>query len=273
MHFIIKDQFSPFLVHGRLWGLDVGIRWYGLAYLFGFVAMYLFFRKAANRSEVEGFRPEHLDNLALRIIVGVLVGGRVGFVVQHPETLLHHPLFLISIWNGGMAYFGGLAGAILAIWSFAWQYRISFLAMTDVCAMPAALALGVGRIANFVNGELYGKPTFSNWGVIFQKTGGGPLPRHPSQLYECVSHLVLFAILVFAYRRWHGKIRPGAVSFVYLIGYGLFRVITDFYRQDDVYWGPLSDGQWFSLGVALAGAISLYFNQRRRLEAPTPPSP
>jgi phosphatidylglycerol:prolipoprotein diacylglycerol transferase len=237
-----------------------------MAYLLSFVLAYLYLRSAAEKKRVDGLEPAMVDDLAIRIVLGVLVGGRVGYVVQHPEWLLRNPIFLIAIWNGGMAFFGGLAGVLLATWSFAWQHHIKFLALTDVLTMPAALGLGVGRIANFVNGELFGRPTHANWGVIVPALD--PLhpavPRHPSQIYESVSHFLMFGILWLLTRRFWNRDNVGVLSFVFLIVYGIFRLITDFWRADDVYWGPLSDGQWFSLGVAVAGAIALYITLRRR---------
>lgn len=264
---IYTDRLSPFLCSTTIHGHVIGIRWYGLSYLLGFLLAYLFYRGAALRGDIPGFNEADVDNIAIRIVAGVMIGGRLGFVVQHPRELFHNPLFLISIWQGGMAFFGGLAGVILAAWSFAWQKKISFLSMTDLAALPAALALGIGRIANFANGELYGKPTHSNWGVIFP--GAGPLPRHPSQLYESAAHLLIFGVLYTVYHRWRDRRNPGAVSFLFLILYGLTRTITDFWRQDDVHWGPLSDGQWFSLAIALGGAISLWIWRSRRVPPDT----
>ena len=259
---IYWDRLSPFLVSTTIHGHVIGVRWYGLSYLLGFLFAYLFYRNAAARKSIEGFDQADVDSISIRIVLGVMVGGRLGFVVQHPVRLFHDPLFLIAIWEGGMAFFGGLAGVILAVLSFARQKRINVLALTDLAALPAALALGLGRIANFVNGELVGKPTHANWGVVFPLVD--TQPRHPSQLYECAAHLLIFGILAWLYYRWLGKVRPGAISFLFLILYGLTRMITDFWRQDDVYWGPLSDGQWFSLAIAVAGALALWAWAKRK---------
>lgn len=294
---IVVDRLSPFLWHTQFHGHDIGLRWYGLSYLLGFVLAYLFFRRAAARAEVAGFGPDDVEPLVVRLVIGVMVGGRVGFVVQHPIHLLHDPLFLIAIWQGGMAFFGGLAGVMIGIWSYARQKKISFIALTDVCAQPAALALGIGRIANFANGELVGRPTGHplsaaqlsglaeyahgmtptppagvGWGFIFPNVDA--VPRHPSQLYECVAHLLLFLALFLLYQKWVRKIRPGAISYLFLIGYGATRFITDFWRQDDTYWGPFSDGQWFSLLIALGGVVALWVWRRQgasRAASPAPP--
>jgi len=268
---IYTDRLSPFVWHMQIHGHEFGVRWYGLAYLLGFFLMYLFYRQAALRAMVPGFTLEDVDSLALRIVLGVMIGGRLGFVIQHPVRLIHDPLFLIAIWQGGMAYFGGLAGVILAIWTYSRQHKIGFLALTDVCAIPTPLALGIGRLANFVNGELYGRPTHAGWGVIFPRVD--LQPRHPSQLYEAASHLLLFIILFALYNWRRGKIRPGGLSFLFLAGYGVLRFITDFWRQDDVYWGPFSDGQWFSLGIAVGGLIALYVWSRYTARAQSTPAP
>lgn len=269
MQHIYIDRLSPFVWHTSIHGSEFGIRWYGLAYLASFALMYFFFRRAALRGDIPGLDIPEVDNLAIRIIAGVMIGGRLGYVVQHLDILIHDPVFLIRIWGGGMAFFGGLAGVIIAIWTFARKHQFNYLALTDVCALPAALGLGIGRIANFVNGELFGKPTHANWGVIFPRTDF--VARHPSQLYESATHFLLFAILFFLYPRWVRRGRPGFISFLFLLGYGLLRFLTDFYRQDDTYWSIFSDGQWFSLGVAAGGAICLYrwFKTQRDVVQPS----
>jgi phosphatidylglycerol---prolipoprotein diacylglyceryl transferase len=262
---IYVDRLSPFLWHTMIAGHEIGIRWYGLAYLLSFVLAYWFFRQAALRGAIPGLKVSDVDILTMYIVAGVMVGGRLGFVLQHPRRLLADPIFLIAIWEGGMAFFGGLLGVILAGLIFARQRGVNYLALTDVAALPALLGLCLGRIANFVNGELYGRPTGSHWGVVFPSAD--MQPRHPSQLYESASHLLLFVILLGLSNRWQGKVRSGGISYIFLLGYGILRFITDFWRQDDTYWGPFSDGQWFSLAVAVAGLIS-FLHWRRTARIP-----
>jgi phosphatidylglycerol:prolipoprotein diacylglycerol transferase len=255
---VFIDHLSPFLFNFGLFGHRISLRWYGLAYAFGFLLTFVYFRVALRQKTITGFSPETLERLTIAIALGVVIGGRLGFAVQHPHEILTDPLFVFRIWEGGMAFFGGLAGTMLAILWVVRRYHLRFLSVTDVAAFPAALGLAVGRIANFVNGELVGKPTNARWGVIFP--GVDHLPRHPSQLYEAASHFLLFSILV-CVRRWFpawASAAKGRLSFLFLTLYGSFRFLTDFFRDDDTYWGPFSNGQWVSLLISLAGFIALW---------------
>lgn len=255
---IFVDRFSPFLVQWHWLGHTLGVRWYGLSYALGFLLTFLYFRRAAQRGTIPGFDGEALERLTVAVPVGVVLGGRLGFVVQHPHELLRDPLFVVRVWEGGMAFFGGLSGVLLAFWWTARRYGMPILALSDVGVFPAALGLAFGRIANFFNGELVGRPTNGRWGVVFPQVDG--VPRHPSQLYESASHFLMFGLLVVTARccpGWVGA-RHGRLSSLFLALYGFFRFLTDFFRDDDTYWGPLSDGQWFSLLVCLIGLIGLF---------------
>ena len=261
--FIFTDRLSPFLVHWRIDGHDIGIRWYGLAYVFSFYLTYLYFRGAVRRGRVPGLTLEAVDALTYSTAFGIVFGGRTGFVVQHLDWLRSDPLFTFKLTEGGMTFFGGLIGVLLAVWWVGRKYGMGFLALTDIATFPAALGLALGRIANFVNGELPGKPTDGHWGVIFPRVDS--LPRYPSQLYESASHFLMYAILILTNRfatRWSA--RPGRLSYLFLTMYGIERFLTDFYRQDDTYFGPFSTGQWASLVVALAGVIGLVLLRSRR---------
>ena len=251
------DNLSPFLWHTEIAGHTLGIRWYGLAYVLGLVGAFLTFRRAALRGDLPGFGPEAQTGLIFAAALGVVGGGRLGYVVQHPAQLFSDPLFMFKAWEGGMTFFGGLAGVILAMLWTAHRYRVSFWRLADVAAFPAAFGLGVGRIANFVNGELWGRPTGGDWGVVFPRVDGAP--RHPSQLYESLSHFVLLGILLWCWRRYPTWMRetPGRFASLFMVGYGTFRFLTDFYRDDDTYLGPLSSGQWASLLVAAVGIALL----------------
>lgn len=164
-----------------------------------------------------------------------------------------------------MAFFGGLAGVLLALRLTARRFRAPFLALTDLAVFPAALGLAFGRIANFFNGELVGRPTGGSWGVVFPQVD--KVPRFPSQLYESVSHFLLFGILVFTSRscRAWTAVRSGRLSALFLTLYGFFRFLTDFYRADDTYWRPLSDGQWISLLTGLSGLAALGWLRRAKI--------
>jgi phosphatidylglycerol:prolipoprotein diacylglycerol transferase len=246
---------SPFLFHIELAGHEVGVRWYGLAYVLGLSCAFLAFRRAAGRGFLPGLDDQAQQQMIFAIVAGVMGGGRLGYVLQHPARLLANPLFFFEVWEGGMAFFGGLAGVILAMLWTARRYAIPFWRLADVATFPAAFGLGVGRIANFINGELWGRPTASTWGVIFPRADS--LPRHPSQLYEAASHFLLLGLLMWAWRRQRTRVlaRPGGLACLFLAGYGALRFLSDFYRDDDTYWGPWSSGQWASLLVMALGIV------------------
>ncbi len=259
--FVYVHNLSPFLFQVHVLGQTLGVRWYGLAYVLGLCCAFLAFRHAAQRGYLPGLDDGAQQQMMLGIVAGVMGGGRLGFVLQHPARLSLDPLFFFRIWEGGMAFFGGLAGVILAMLWTARRHQISFWALADVATFPAAFGLGVGRLANFVNGELWGRPTASTWGVIFPRAD--LLPRHPSQLYEAASHFLLLGLLLWAWRRHPTGVRarPGWLACLFLAGYGALRFLTDFYRDDDTYFGPFSSGQWASL---LVMALGLWLMSRPR---------
>ena len=259
---IYTHQLSPFLFEVQLFGQTIGLRWYGLAYVAGFALAFWYFRSAARRQMMHGLDERAVEQLIFASAGGVLLGGRLGFILQHPGEIISDPLFVLRVWDGGMTFFGGLIGVLLAVWWVARRHGVSFWRLTDIATFPAALGLGLGRIANFINAELVGWPTGGNWGVVFPQVDS--LPRHPSQLYEAASHFLLFGILVLAARlfaQWRRE-RVGRLSFLFLAGYGLLRFGTDFFRADDTFFGPFSTGQWASLLVALVGCIGLFWLRR-----------
>jgi phosphatidylglycerol:prolipoprotein diacylglycerol transferase len=257
MNLVYTHHLSPWVFNLQVAGHTFGVRWYGLSYVFGFILAFWYFRRAQRDGKIPGLTDEALEHLGLAIVLGVFVGGRLGFVLQSPGELIADPLFAFRVWEGGMAFFGGLIGVVLALFLVARRYGLNVLALTDVATFPAALGLAVGRIANFVNGELVGRPTNGRWGVVFPNVDD--LPRHPSQLYESASHFLLFGILVLVSRLWPGWVagRRGRLSALFLTLYGLFRFATDFYRADDTFLGPFSTGQWASLLAFLVGAAWL----------------
>lgn len=251
--FLWVHNLSPFLFQMQLGGQTVGLRWYGLAYVLGLFAAFFAFRTAARRGYLAGLDGEAQGQMMVAVTAGVLVGGRLGYVLQHPARLLSDPLFGLRVWEGGMAFYGGLVGVIVALLWTARRYGLSFWTLADVAAFPAAFGLGVGRIANLVNGELWGRPTGGDWGVIFPQVDN--LPRHPSQLYEAASHFLLLGVLVWLLRRRPhlARERSGVFAALFLALYGALRFLTDFYRADDTFFGPFSSGQWASLLVAAIG--------------------
>lgn len=261
------NDLSPFLFHVQFAGQSIGIRWYGLAYVMGLACAFLVFRRAAAKGYLPGFSDDAQGHLIIAASIGVIFGGRLGYVLQHPRQLIAEPLFALRFWEGGMAFFGGLTGVIAAMLWTAHRHRFSFWRLADIATFPAAFGLGVGRIANFVNGELWGKPTGGNWGVIFPRIDW--TPRHPSQLYESASHFLLLGVLLWC---WHHVPRwrtgtPGRFASLFLLGYGALRFLTDFYRDDSTYFGPFSSGQWSSLIVASIG-LALFLLRTPRGEFP-----
>jgi phosphatidylglycerol:prolipoprotein diacylglycerol transferase len=223
----------------------------------GLCAAFLAFRTAARRGFLRGLNSEAQQMMNFALAAGVIGGGRLGYVLQHPARWLSDPLFFFRVWEGGMTFFGGLVGVILALAWTARRFDIPFWTLADVAAFPAAFGLGVGRIANFVNSELIGRPTGGDWGVIFPRVDA--LPRHPSQLYEAASHFLLLGVLLWLLqRRPQTGQHPGVFAALFLALYGALRFLTDFYRADDTYFGPFSSGQWASLLMAAIGLWLLW---------------
>ena len=246
---------TPFL--GPHWG-NFGIRFYGLGYILGFLAAsWLFVRYArAGRSQLP---PQKIPDLMLALVVGVMVGGRLGsFILYHPEELRADPLSFFRVWEGGMASHGGFLGVAIALWWFSRRNHISFFHLGDLIVSAAPVGLLLVRIANFLNGELWGKITTVSWAVIFEKTGGGAFPRHPSQLYEAALEGALLLALM-QWRFWRSEIvrtQPGRLGGEFLIAYAIVRMIGEIFREPDasLLFG-VSRGTFYSVFLIVAGAI------------------
>jgi phosphatidylglycerol:prolipoprotein diacylglycerol transferase len=245
----------------------IAIHWYALAYIVGFVLGWRYCRRLAG---VVGFRPsaEDFDDFLAWAIIGTIIGGRLGYVFfYNAEFYLANPGDILKTWQGGMAFHGGLLGVIAAMLLFAWRRGFGVFGLSDLVAAAAPIGLFLGRVANFVNGELWGRTTDLPWGVVFPT--GGPEPRHPSQLYEAILEgLVLFVVLWLLARRPDIRRRPGIVTGVFLIGYGLARFLVEFVRQPDpqlgFLWLGATMGQILSLPMILGGAAILAWAARRR---------
>lgn len=226
----------------------LSLRWYGLMYLVGFAAA---FWLAGVRLSRTNWTKEQLSDLLFWGFLGVILGGRVGYVLFYQfELFLDDPLYLFKIWTGGMSFHGGLLGVIAALWWFSRKAKCTFLQVGDFIAPLVPIGLGAGRIGNFINAELWGRTTDVSWGVIFP--GAGPLPRHPSQLYEFALEGVVLFLILWLYSR---KPRPiGAVSGLFLLGYGSFRFFVEFFREPDQHIG-LYEGA-FSLGISQGQILS-----------------
>ncbi len=242
----------------------VHIRWYGLMYVIGFAASYALARYQIVKKKLP-FSTEFLDSFYTCLVLGLIIGARLGYVLFYNLSFyLSHPLDIPALWQGGMSFHGGLIGSVLAgIWCCK-RHRADAWLVADVITVTAPVGLGMGRLGNFINGELYGRITSLPWGMIFPE--GGPLPRHPSQLYEfLLEGVVLFAIL------WSVRDRvrkTGVLTALFVVLYGLFRFLAEFFRQPDPQLGfiagPFTMGQVLSACMVLAGALLLVYRARRR---------
>lgn len=229
----------------------LSIRWYGMMYLVGFIAAYLLAQK---RLENTSWTRDQLSDLLFWGFVGVILGGRLGYVLFYQFGMfLDNPLYLFKIWAGGMSFHGGLLGVLVALYWQSRRMKTTFLALGDFVAPLVPIGLGAGRIGNFLNAELWGRPTDVPWAVIFPDAGN--LPRHPSQLYEFALEGVLLFVILWLYS---AKPRPtGAVSGLFLLGYGCFRFIVEYFREPDAHIGlyqlGLSQGQLLCVPMVLLG--------------------
>ncbi len=247
------------------------VRWYGLMYVIGFAATYFLVRyqiKKFNWQELA----ERFDNLNLFIILGVILGGRLGYVLFYqPAYYFAHPLEILATWQGGMSFHGGCLGVILAGYSFCRYHHLSFWKTADLYVVTVPIGLGFGRIGNFINSELFGRVADVPWGMVFPN--GGPLPRHPSQIYEALLEgLLLFCILWgLKHKPWQtipSKFWPhGSMLALFLILYGVVRVLGEFFREPDPHLGQiflgLTMGQILSIVMIIMGFV-LWFVRIRK---------
>jgi phosphatidylglycerol:prolipoprotein diacylglycerol transferase len=235
------------------------IRWYALAYVAGLLLGWWWVRSVVRRDPA-GVAVKDVDDFLTWATIGVIVGGRIGYVlIYNLPHFAQNPLDILAVWRGGMSFHGGLAGVVVALVAFARARRIDLLAFADRIACVAPIGLLLGRIANFVNAELYGRVTDVSWGVVFPT--GGPLPRHPSQLYEALLEgLVLLGVMQVLWRSAALRRRPGRLTGVFLIGYAVARAAVELVREPDVQLGfllgQLTMGQLLSVPL-LAGGVYL----------------
>ncbi len=243
----------------------LAVRWYGLMYLVAFASAWALGRWRIKHGKTS-LTQRDLDDLLFYSVLGVVLGGRLGYVLFYkPGYYLSHPLEILAVWQGGMSFHGGLLGVLVAMALFARLRGKRFLEIGDFVATLVPLGLAAGRMGNFINGELWGRATSAPWGMIFPQAGDAT-PRHPSQLYELgLEGLLLFAI-VWVFAR---KPRPvGQVGAVFLMGYGLFRFLVEYTREPDNFLGVLAAGftmgQWLSLPMLLIGVCLFVWARRAR---------
>lgn len=249
------------------------VRWYGIAYLAGVALGVLYGIALLNRPSLwvdnkPPFTPAEWLDFGFWAVIAIIVGGRLGYVLFYdPLSYARDPITIFQTWDGGMSFHGGLLGLVVALAWYAMRAKTSFLSGIDLLGAVAPLGLMLGRIANFINGELYGKVTDLPWGVIFPT--GGPLPRHPSQLYEAaLEGLVLFLILRGVTHLSMGLRRPGLVAGIFGIGYAISRSAVEFVRLPDIqigylYGGWLTLGMVYSVPVFLAGLALVIYSLRK----------
>lgn len=263
-------QIDPVALH--IYG-PIEIRWYALAYITGLLAgwgmVILMLRQKSlwTNPPFKGKPPATEDQIGDFVVwatLGVIIGGRLGWVIFYgiflctaspqgdfchglPMDFLYHPIRIVAAWEGGMSFHGGAIGVIAALWLFCRKYKLSLFAVGDLVCMVQPIGQFFGRIANFINGELWGKPGDVPWAMVFPRAPGG-MPRHPSQLYEAaLEGLLLFVVLQICLRVFRMHERPGLISAIFLFGYGLLRFVVEFFREPDT---PFIG--WFSMGQALS---------------------
>jgi phosphatidylglycerol:prolipoprotein diacylglycerol transferase len=241
------------------------LRWYALAYIAGLVLGWLHVRRIAAMPPTSVAK-EKVDDFLVWATFGVIFGGRLGYVLFYkPGQYFANPGEILAVWQGGMSFHGGFLGVVVATILFCRRHSINIPAFGDTIACAAPIGLFFGRVANFINGELFGRVTDAPVGVIFPH--GGPDPRHPSQLYEAVLEGLLLFLVMFALRRFTNiRQTPGALCGVFLLGYGLARFIVEFFREPDAHLGFLfagaTMGQLLSLPMVVIGIAVIFYARR-----------
>ena len=247
------------------------IRWYALAYILGILLGWLYARAIVRDEKLWGgpapLTPLDFDDFVLWVTLGIILGGRLGYVIfYNPAFFAEHPAEIVQLWKGGMSFHGGFLGCAVAVIAFALKRGILMLSLDDITCAVGPIGLFFGRIANFINGELWGRATDVPWAMVFP--GGGPFPRHPSQLYEAALEGVLLLAVLAACIRAGALKRPGLTIGVFAAGYGLARIVSEFFREPDAQlgflWGGMTMGMLLSVPMVIVGAAFIVFALRRK---------
>lgn len=246
---LIYPDINPIAFHVG----SLEVHWYGIMYLIGFASAWglaLYRSKGINSN----WNSQQISDFIFYCAIGVIVGGRLGYMIFYDlPNLLANPLLVFRVWDGGMSFHGGLLGVVIALWLFCRKHQKTFFDAADFAAPLVPIGLAAGRIGNFINGELWGRVTTMPWGMLYPNAG--PLPRHPSELYEFLLEGVLLFIILWVYS---SKRRPPmAVSAMFLIFYGTFRFIAEFFRQPDSQLGFIAFG-WLTMGQLLCVPMVIF---------------
>lgn len=262
---MMHPQFDAVAFHIWKWP----IHWYGLTYLAAFGLFLFLAGRLVDRPwhQARGWQRKDVDDLLFFGVLGVVLGGRLGYVLFYkPAYYLSHPGEILAVWQGGMSFHGGLLGVLVALAFFAWRRGFSFFEVSDLVAPCVPTGLAAGRLGNFINGELWGRHADPSlpWAMIFPQSGS-PEPRHPSQIYQFLGEGLLLFVVLWLFAR---KPRPtAAVSGLFLLGYGVARFIAEYFREPDDFLGlralGWSQGQWLSLPMIVGGALMMIWAYRR----------
>ncbi len=272
---LVHPQFDAVAFHLWKWP----IHWYGLMYLAAFgLFLWLGNRVVARPwNAARGWTRRDVDDLLFYGVLGVVLGGRLGYVFFYkPAYYLSHPGEILAVWQGGMSFHGGLLGVLVALALFAWRRGFHFLEVGDVVAPCVPTGLAAGRLGNFINGELWGREADSGlpWAMVFPQANDGGIPRHPSQIYQFLGEGLLLFIVLWLFAR---KPRPmAAVSGLFLLGYGVARFTAEYFREPDSFLGlrafGWSQGQWLSVPMIVGGALMMLWAYRRAARLPASPA-
>lgn len=258
------------------------IRWYALAYIAGIVIGWLYARMLLQRQRLWGgpspISLEAFDDFILWVTIGIILGGRTGYVLFYNlDFFIRHPAEIFELWKGGMSFHGGFMGCVAAVVLFGWKRKVPILSLGDITCAVGPIGLFLGRIANFINGELWGRPADASvpWAMVFPNAG--PLPRHPSQIYEAgLEGIGLFVILALMIRAGALK-RPGLIIGAFLTFYGLARITGEFFREPDpqlgFLWGGMTMGMLLSIPMVIVGIVVMITTWRRGRGAPAAATP